>query len=50
MVLAILNELKKNEVKTLIMVEQNFKKELEFADIVYVLVSVDLTTIETRKD
>ena len=39
MVFEILTELQKNEKKTIIMVEQNAKKGLEFADIGYVLVS-----------
>ena len=39
MVFEILNDLQKNEKKTIIMVEQNAKKGLEFADIGYVLVS-----------
>ena len=39
MVFEILNDLQHNEGKTIIMVEQNAKKGLEFADIGYVLVS-----------
>ena len=39
MVFEILEDLQKNEKKTIIMVEQNAKKGLEFADIGYVLVS-----------
>ena len=39
MVFEILDDLQKNEKKTIIMVEQNAKKRLEFADIGYVLVS-----------
>ena len=39
MVFEILRDLQKNEKKTIIMVEQNAKKGLEFADIGYVLVS-----------
>ena len=39
MVFEILGDLQKNEKKTIILVEQNAKKGLEFADIVYVLVS-----------
>ena len=39
MVFDILGDLQKNEKKTIIMVEQNAKKGLEFADIGYVLVS-----------
>ena len=39
MVFEILDDLQKNEKKTIIMVEQNAKKGLEFADIGYVLVS-----------
>ena len=41
-VFEILNDLQKNEGKTIIMVEQNAKKGLEFADIGYVLVSGQL--------
>ena len=39
MVFEILRDLQQNEKKTIIMVEQNAKKGLEFADIGYVLVS-----------
>ena len=39
MVFEILGDLKKNEKKTIILVEQNAKKGLQFADIGYVLVS-----------
>jgi ABC-type branched-subunit amino acid transport system ATPase component len=39
MVFEILGDLQKNEKKTIIFVEQNAKKRLEFADIGYVLVS-----------
>ena len=39
MVFEILGDLQKNENKTIILVEQNAKKGLEFADIAYVLVS-----------
>ena len=39
MVFEILGDLQKNEKKTIILVEQNAKKGLEFADIGYVLVS-----------
>ena len=39
MVFEILNDLQKSEKKTIIIVEQNAKKGLEFADIGYVLVS-----------
>ena len=42
MVFEILHELQHNEGKTIIMVEQNAKKGLEFADIGYVLVSGEL--------
>ena len=41
-VFEILNDLQKVEGKTIIMVEQNAKKGLEFADIGYVLVSGEL--------
>ena len=39
MVFEILEDLQKNEKKTILLVEQNAKKGLEFADIGYVLVS-----------
>ena len=39
MVFEILDDLQNNEGKTIIMVEQNAKKGLEFADLGYVLVS-----------
>jgi len=42
MVFEILDDLQNNEGKTIIMVEQNAKKGLEFADIGYVLVSGEL--------
>jgi len=42
MVFEILDDLQQNEGKTIIMVEQNAKKGLEFADIGYVLVSGEL--------
>jgi branched-chain amino acid transport system ATP-binding protein len=42
MVFEILNDLQRSEGKTIIMVEQNAKKGLEFADIGYVLVSGQL--------
>jgi branched-chain amino acid transport system ATP-binding protein len=42
MVFEILDDLQKQEGKTIIMVEQNAKKGLEFADIGYVLVSGEL--------
>ena len=42
MVFEILDDLQRNEGKTIIMVEQNAKKGLEFADIGYVLVSGQL--------
>jgi len=50
MVFEILNDLQKNEDKTIIMVEQNAKKGLEFADIGYVLVSGNLAMAGTGKD
>ena len=49
MVFDILGDLQKNEKKTIIMVEQNAKKGLEFADIGYVLVS-GLTAIAGKGD
>jgi branched-chain amino acid transport system ATP-binding protein len=42
MVFDILGDLQKNEGKTIIMVEQNAKKGLEFCDIGYVLVSGEI--------
>ena len=42
MVFEILNDLQHNEGKTIIMVEQNAKKGLEFADIGYVMVSGEI--------
>lgn len=47
MVFEILDDLQKNEGKTIIMVEQNAKKGLEFADIGYVLVSGELAMAES---
>ena len=49
MVFEILGDLQKNEKKTIILVEQNAKKGLEFADIGYVLVSGQ-TAIAGRGD
>ena len=45
MVFEILHDLQYNEGKTIIMVEQNAKKGLEFADIGYVLVSGELAIV-----
>ncbi|TSA14935.1 MAG: ATP-binding cassette domain-containing protein, partial [Betaproteobacteria bacterium] len=42
LVFDILTDLQKNEGKTIIMVEQNAKRGLEFADIGYVLVSGEI--------
>ncbi len=47
MVFEILDDLQNNEGKTIIMVEQNAKKGLEFADIGYVLVSGELAMADT---
>ena len=47
MVFEILRDLQKNEKKTIILVEQNAKKGLEFADIGYVLVSGETAIAET---
>lgn len=47
MVFEILDDLQHNEGKTIIMVEQNAKKGLEFADIGYVLVSGQLAMADT---
>ena len=45
MVFEILRDLQQNEKKTIILVEQNAKKGLEFADIGYVLVSGELAIV-----
>jgi len=45
MVFEILKDLQQNEKKTIILVEQNAKKGLEFADIGYVLVSGELAIV-----
>ena len=50
MVFEILDDLKNNEGKTIIMVEQNAKKGLEFADIGYVLVSGEIEISGTGDD
>ncbi len=50
MVFEILNDLQHNEGKTIIMVEQNAKKGLEFADIGYVLVSGQLAIAGTGRE
>ena len=47
MVFEILGDLQKNEGKTIIMVEQNAKKGLKFADIGYVLVSGETVMADT---
>ena len=47
MVFDILGDLQKNDGKTIIMVEQNAKKGLEFADIGYVLVSGETVMTDT---
>ncbi len=47
MVFGILEDLQKNEGKTIIMVEQNAKKGLEFADLGYVLVSGETAIVGT---
>ena len=47
MVFEILDDLQHNEGKTIIMVEQNAKKGLEFADLGYVLVSGQLAMADT---
>ncbi len=47
MVFEILLDLKRNEGKTIIMVEQNAKKGLEFADIGYVLVSGEIALADS---
>ena len=45
MVFKILKDLQQNEKKTIILVEQNAKKGLQFADIGYVLVSGELAIV-----
>jgi branched-chain amino acid transport system ATP-binding protein len=50
MVFQILGELQRNEGKTIVMVEQNAKKGLEYADIGYVLVSGKLALAGPAKD
>jgi len=50
MVFQILDELQHKDGKTIIMVEQNAKKGLEFADIGYVLVSGELALAGTGKE
>ena len=50
MVFEILDDLQHNEGKTIIMVEQNAKKGLEFADIGYVLVSGQLAMADSGDD
>ena len=50
MVFEILDELQHKDGKTIIMVEQNAKKGLEFADIGYVLVSGELAMAGTGKE
>jgi branched-chain amino acid transport system ATP-binding protein len=50
MVFQILGDLQHNEGKTIVMVEQNAKKGLEFADIGYVLVSGKLALAGRAKD
>ena len=47
MVFEILDYLQRNEGKTIIMVEQNAKKGLEFCDIGYVLVSGNLAMADS---
>ena len=49
MVFEILHELQHNEGKTIVMVEQNAKKALEFADIGYVLVAGELALAGTGR-
>jgi len=50
MVFEILNDLQHKEGKTIIMVEQNAKKGLEFADIGYVLVSGEIAIAGTGRE
>jgi len=50
MVFGILDDLQHGEGKTIVMVEQNAKKGLEFADVGYVLVAGELAIAGTGKD
>ena len=50
MVFEILKDVQQTEKKTIIMVEQNAKKGLEFADIGYVLVSGQIAIAGTGND
>ena len=50
MVFEILGDLQRKEGKTIVMVEQNAKKGLEFADIGYVLVSGEVAIAGKGKD
>ena len=50
MVFEILGDLQKEDGKTIVMVEQNAKKGLEFSDIGYVLVSGQLAKAGKGKD
>ena len=50
MVFEILKDLQQTEKKTIIMVEQNAKKGLEFSDIGYVLVSGQIAIAGTGND
>ena len=50
MVFEILKDLQQTEKKTIIMVEQNAKKGLEFADIGYVLVSGQIAIAGSGND
>ena len=49
MVFEILRDLQRDEGKTILMVEQNAKKGLEFADLGYVLVSGETAMAGTRR-
>jgi len=49
MVFEILSELRRNEGKAIVMVEQNAKKGLEFADVGYVLVSGSVAMVGKRR-
>jgi len=50
MVFEILDDLQNTKGKTIIMVEQNAKKDLEFVDIGYVLVSGEIAIAGTGDD
>ena len=50
MVFEILSELQRRDAKTIVMVEQNAKKGLEFSDLGYVLVAGELALAGTGRE